>query len=267
MEFYSVIVTSKKDPAGRMIRKWLEEKTIKEYGNISILSETPLIGLYEIEKELLYIEPKDLPFKSEFIVFGSRHASKKEIPALLAHPTGNWGEAIYGGKPERISVAAPWAMKAAIKYFAKIKLQGYEYGYEVTHHGPLLDVPHAFIEVGSTPTQWEDPTATRVAAEACYIAAKSSKKCKIAIGIGGTHYAPRFTSVALVNEDICFGHMLPRYGYPSNPDRLYFLIKQALERSGGEVKMIVLDSKKDAKKLKTFADKLSVPVVRAGDLL
>ena len=35
---------------------------------------------------------------------------------------------------------------------------------------------------------------------------------KIAIGIGGNHYASKFTKI-LFNEDIAFGHIMPKYNF------------------------------------------------------
>ncbi|MEM2636934.1 MAG: D-aminoacyl-tRNA deacylase [Candidatus Korarchaeota archaeon] len=266
MRFHSVIVTSAADPAGRMIRQHLLKKALRLEDEIWILSEKPAVGLYEVEKELLYIDQKDLAFDAEFIVFGSRHKSEKAIPSLLTHPTGNWGIALYGGKDFQVSVAAPWAMKAALQYFSYCALNGFQIGYEVTHHGPLLDIPHAFVEIGSSVVQWEDVSLTKIVAEACYTAAHSSPgDCLVAVGIGGTHYAPRFTCVALNNKDICFGHMIPRYAYPEDESELLKLVNMAISRSGKEVKMIVLDSRKDSKKLKTIED-IKIPILRAGDL-
>lgn len=89
--------------------------------------------------------------------------------------------------------------------------------FEVTHHGPYVYVPTLYIEIGSTKEEW-------VKKEPAVIIARSileliSKYCcedelpkdiPVLIGIGGGHYAPRFTDIAL-EKKVAFGHMIPNY--------------------------------------------------------
>jgi D-aminoacyl-tRNA deacylase len=84
--------------------------------------------------------------------------------------------------------------------------------YEVTHHGPILRTPSFFIEIGSNETRWEIPELGRAIAKSLlsdeFLHPETT--LPIAIGIGGGHYAPRFTDRAMRNK-FAFGHMIPDY--------------------------------------------------------
>jgi D-aminoacyl-tRNA deacylase len=93
----------------------------------------------------------------------------------------------------------------------------YKVCYEVTHHGPFLQIPTLFIEVGSTETQWQQKEPASILATALLEMLPSyhhekdfSTDIPVLIGIGGGHYAPRFTELAL-QKNIAFGHMIPTY--------------------------------------------------------
>ncbi len=67
----------------------------------------------------------------------------------------------------------------------------YEVSYECTHHGPSINVPTMFVELGSSPKQWNDKLAAQTVARAALasIADFSSKSASAVLGIGGTHYS------------------------------------------------------------------------------
>ena len=65
-------------------------------------------------------------------------------------------------------------LKAFYTLKKKLKLD-YEVSYEVTHHGPSLDVPAMFVELGSSENQWSDSKAAEaVAHSAMYAVANFS---------------------------------------------------------------------------------------------
>ena len=73
----------------------------------------------------------------------------------------------------------------------------YEVSYECTHHGPSLNVPTMFVELGSSPQQWSDTKAAEAVAKAAMqaIANFGVSEEKAALGIGGTHYNQQFTKM------------------------------------------------------------------------
>ena len=84
----------------------------------------------------------------------------------------------------------------------------FQVSFETTHHGPFLKKPTLFIEIGSDKTNWENQRAAQVIAKT--LLGVEVNEYPIAIGIGGGHYAPRFTEVAL-SKKISFGHLFPNY--------------------------------------------------------
>jgi D-aminoacyl-tRNA deacylase len=93
----------------------------------------------------------------------------------------------------------------------------YKVCYEVTHHGPFLRIPTLFVEVGSTEVQWRQKEPAIIIAESLLELLRTYQYEKdfpenipVLLGIGGGHYAPRFTDIAF-QKKVAFGHMIPTY--------------------------------------------------------
>ena len=161
-------------------------------------------------------------------MFLSRHKAASGRPSLTVHPIGNWGAADYGGKEGEISGATPKWMTGLLLNIRENRISGYDVCFEATHHGPLLETPTMFLEIGSSESEWEK----KEPAEALI---KSLLELKPAtgvnvVGIGGGHYTPRFTEAAFTHE-VCFGHMIANYGVSVlNPD----IVTKAISHSKAE---------------------------------
>jgi D-aminoacyl-tRNA deacylase len=135
-------------------------------------------------------------------------------------------------------------MRNALRAMARLKQEsqlGYEVCYEGTHHGPSLNVPTMFAELGSSPTQWSDVEAAEAVAHAVMetISKFGVSNAKAVLGIGGPHYNNKFTRIAL-ESDIAFGHMIPKYALTyANAE----ILKQCVERTLEKVDHVVLDWK------------------------
>ena len=202
-------------------------------------------------------------FSPQLLIFISRHSSASGIPTLSVHTPGNLGAARFGGIPRRVSVSPASAMKDALVEMARLKEKmelDYAVSYEATHHGPSLDVPTMFVEVGSSPDQWRDERAAEVVAHAAMATASKVSRYSVALGIGGPHYNAKFTRIALTKE-IAFGHMIPKYAV-SGMD--LEIVKQCVERTTEKVDAVILDWKgirgADKKKLGTILREIGVPV-------
>ena len=133
-------------------------------------------------------------------------------------------------------------MKNALSEMAKQVTQkglAYEVSYECTHHGPSLDVPCMFVELGSSPEQWKDVKAAKVVADAAVAAVSDCPNCSAVVGIGGPHYNKKFTKLALSNQR-AFGHMIPKYALDLVDSEL---IQQCIARTLEHVESVVLDWK------------------------
>jgi D-aminoacyl-tRNA deacylase len=180
----------------------------------------------------------------ELVIFISRHSSESGTPTLSVHTPGNLAEAGLGGIPRKVSISPANAMRDALKAMMKQKTEvhlDYEVSYEGTHHGPCLDVPTMFCELGSSIEQWNDLKAARAVGHAAIeaVARFGDFPAKAVLGIGGTHYNSKFTCIALESE-VAFGHMIPKYAIPNAKTEM---IKQCIERTLEKVEYAVLDWK------------------------
>jgi D-aminoacyl-tRNA deacylase len=193
------------------------------------------------------VKAQNLPEKfphSNLIVFVSRHSSQSGKPTLSVHTPGNFGNAELGGLPRTVSVSPALAMQNALKalmhYKEKLNLD-YEVSFECTHHGPSLNVPAMFVELGSSPVQWSDLRAAEAVAHSAMsaIANFTAPTNSAVLGVGGTHYNQRFTLMALVGEAV-FGHMIPKYVVSLVDSEM---LSQCVEKTLEKVPLTVLDWK------------------------
>ncbi|MCL2642530.1 MAG: hypothetical protein FWD52_03325 [Candidatus Bathyarchaeota archaeon] len=180
----------------------------------------------------------------ELIVFVSRHSSRSGVPALTVHPVGNFAGADFGGLPCVVSVSAATVMRDVLRMLVffrhKFGLLDYEVSFEATHHGPSLDVPTLFVELGSSMSQWIDSKAAFVVACAIISAIEifeSRPAQRAVIGVGGTHYCEKFTKLAL-EGGVVFGHMIPKYAVVGVD---VSVLRHCVERSLEQVSEVLLD--------------------------
>ena len=195
------LINSRDDVAGCNIRRHIEQCRADALGN----ENGRIYEFIEVSGRLVNAESVDAGLDTDLVIFLSRHSSVNPVPVLTVHATGNFGAADLGGTPRTLAPAAPAMMQATLRALARHCPEGYRVSYEVTHHGPTgLSHPSFFVEIGSTEKEWADPVAGRAVAEAVLGAASAG--AVPLIGIGGTHYAPRETSIALSSRG-AFGHI------------------------------------------------------------
>ncbi|MGA2523760.1 MAG: D-aminoacyl-tRNA deacylase [Candidatus Bathyarchaeia archaeon] len=205
----------------------------------------------------------DFP-NAQLVVFISRHSSQSGKPTLSVHTTGNFGKAELGGLTRTLSIAPAAAMQSALRAFCSLKQElnlDYEVSYEGTHHGPTLNLPVMFVELGSSEPQWNDLTAARVVGDAAMtaIANFSSPSDSAVLGVGGPHYNQKFSRVALAGE-AAFGHIIPKYAV-SNVDSE--MISQCVRKTLEKVSLAILDWKgitsQDKPKLLSALQEVGLP--------
>ena len=237
------IVVSEKDTASVLMGKYLVERyferTEESFGRHPVF-RYGCADLIIIESEHIYADWLEERYPSDMYIFASRHSAESGIPCLTVHTTGNWGDAVYGGRSRTLSYAPAQHMLSALKYMKEGGLGGFATSYEVTHHGPTLNTPIMFVEVGSTPAQWQNERAAGIVAEAI-MASLKPENVETAIGIGGGHYAPRFSQIAL-KEGVAFGHILPKYAFGSADDEM---LRQAVEKTTPKPKYYAVHSATD----------------------
>ncbi len=246
-----LLVASKKDPAALNIAERLlvnhgfDETSESSYGSPVYLKELgtgETAKLVFVEQEPVDTQSLTLPSPTRLLIFLSRHSSKSGTPTLSVHTPGNLGEAASGGLPRKVSVASASVMKEALKAMRKAREEmdlSYEVSYECTHHGPSLDVPTMFTELGSSPKDWKDHQAAEAVARGAIAAASSDKIYPAVLGIGGPHYNMQFTKRALTTE-IAFGHIIPKYSISMMDAEM---LRQCIAKTVEPVEKAVLDWK------------------------
>lgn len=227
-----LIISSTEDPASTNMKNSLLEQTTWEDCGVfydstvyrhSTMNNVVLITIPDkkIRHENIDTEVHDqLHLNPHIAVFLSRHRSKMEEPTLTVHPIGNYGAAEFGGRPRTLIPTAPRFMAHLLRLIKKhLKYTDLQYHvcYEVTHHGPFLNIPTLFAEVGSTEHQWQQKKPAEIIATSILELLSSyqyeqdfPKDIPVLLGIGGGHYAPRFTDVVF-ERNAAFGHMIPSY--------------------------------------------------------
>ncbi|HTW55910.1 MAG TPA: D-aminoacyl-tRNA deacylase [Thermoplasmata archaeon] len=145
------------------------------------------------------------------LVFPSIHRSEQNVASLTVHPLGNPGPtADVGGEPGRLVPTDPARMAAALRALAEGAAGlGLSATFEATHHGPALDVRAFFVEIGygtdAAPPEGAVALLARVLPDLA-----ASGDDRVALAIGGGHYAPHFTDLVL-SRRWAVGHILSRH--------------------------------------------------------
>ncbi len=268
-----LIVASKKDFAGINITTQLSQ--FKENPIISSMKQSPDFDFYLIDGEVIYTENLDLEKinKYDFVIFASKHKSEKREKTLSIHAPGNWRQNELGGEREKVCKSSALFQK---QMFEKLKsniqkysLDKYKLTLEATHHGPLIQRPCVFIEIGSTETEWQDRRAAFVIAKTISDTIQEFKENpynEIAIGIGGPHYCPNFKKIQL-NSNIAISHIIPGYVAPIKEE----MIKEAIEQTEEEVDFVVIDWKglgksEERTRVIEILDKLYIEYKRTSEI-
>jgi len=268
-------VASTKDVASMSIaRKLIDlykfEKTQTSYHENPIYEKRTAdktITLVFINQETIWTQNLTDHFSASLIVFISRHSGVAGIPTLSVHVPGNLGEeAKFGGLPKQISACPASAMKNALLELARIKEESnlpYEVSYECTHHGPSLNSPTMFAELGSSMEQWKDLKAAEAVAHATIAAITKDTKYPAVLGVGGPHYNERFTKIALTTPK-AFGHIISKYAAPTVDATT---VKLCVQKTAEKVESAVFDWKSlrslDRQKIIAALESFKVPIERA----
>lgn len=201
-------------------------------------------GRFELRTfEELHLELTDVETAfddPDLVVFASRHSG--DTGALLsAHHTGNIGAAEFGGDDHQLARAAPNATATVIEGLRNHAPPDYDVCMECTHHGPSsVGAPSLFVEVGSSEEHWEDEDAAEAVARAILaLENTTADRTRQLVGIGGNHYAPRFTRI-VTETDWAVGHVLADWGLESvpHPETRRSVLEQAIEQSNTEYAVV-----------------------------
>jgi D-aminoacyl-tRNA deacylase len=241
-----LIVASKKDIAGINITTALSQ--FRKNPIISSIGNSSNFDFYLCEEEIIYTENLNLEKINsyDFIIFASKHQSEKHTKTLSIHSPGNFKESNLGGESGKICPSSALFQKKLFENLNNISKEydmqeKYEVTLECTHHGPLIDKPCVFIEIGSTEEEWKNRKAAFIIAKTISETIEKFKENpyhEIVIGIGGPHYCPNFNKIQL-NSNYAISHIISGYNLPFTES----MFLEAIEKTVEEVDLFILDWK------------------------
>jgi D-aminoacyl-tRNA deacylase len=239
-----LVIASKKDKAGMNITTHLSQ--FREIPLLSSWANKPGFDFYLVDEEIIHTKNLNMEKinQYDFIIFASRHQSQKKEKTLSIHPPGNFRTADFGGEIEKVCPSSALFNKflfAKLEENATKAVTDYKVTLECTHHGPLINKPCVFIEIGSTEKEWADRRAGFIIAKTIIDTIEEFQENKykeIAVGIGGPHYCPGFNKLQL-KSNVAFSHIIPEYVLPLKEEFVLETIKKTLE----PIDFVVLDWK------------------------
>jgi len=240
-----LVIASKKDKAGINITTQLSQ--FRPNPLLESMKNKPSFDFYLVEEEIIFTENLDLEKinQYDFIIFASKHQSESNQKTISIHAPGNWRLAELGGEKEKVCKTSALFQKQMFEILEDHKnqhgLDEYNLTLEATHHGPLINKPCIFVEIGSTEIEWEDRKAGFVLAKSIKDIIQNFKANpyrEVALGIGGPHYCPNFNKIQL-DSNVAISHVIPQYALPLSEE----MIKEAIKKTEEEVDFVLLDWK------------------------
>jgi D-aminoacyl-tRNA deacylase len=248
------IVNSLQDEAGKTIASELKEIGLPKWATY-----------YEFEENSIFLPLEKVT--EENIIVLSKHQSSAGKKSLTTHSIGNYSKAEFGGIDKKLCGALAKINTNFLRELNKkngLLREDFLICYEVTHHGPFTEKNVSFIELGSSLNEWKNKEYAKVIAETVVDATLKKNNDKIVIGLGGGHYAPDFTKLA-IRQNYSFGHICPQYALDFLDE---YLLEQMISKSKAE--QIILNwkgLKQNKEKIVSLCEKSGLEFERVQRLL
>jgi len=266
------IISSLKDKASTNIKENLinnfsfnKSEELFDNNNIfqSIINNNE-IKLYTINDELIHADHIDQSIVADVFIFISKHRAEEGRASLTCHPIGNFGKAEHGGKDRTLCSSHSILLKNIFVELSKnVENSGYETTLEATHHGPYLEKPLLFVELGSNEKYWEDKKGGFMVAKSVISAMeKDNNNYESTFVIGGSHYN-HYANKAMLETNFAVGHICAKYNLEILDENL---IKQAIGKITPRPKFVLLDWKglgKEKQRILEILEKNSIEFKRS----
>ena len=230
------------------------------------------------------------------IIFPSRHSAASGNPSLTLHPIGTMQvphntTPQYGGRagdcpPPNPRIAAWWRELNRVGS----ELSEFDLTLETTHHGPWIETPSLFIEIGSTAETWGHTKAAEILSGIIFRGlgldggqgiGKWDGEGIVVVTLGGGHYAPRANMLGL-HEHVWIGHMLATYALPFEKDdagNISGMWENSIRKAISSTKLafpggnVVCSMDKKAFKgwqrqaIRDLLEELEVPLLKSGQII
>ncbi|MBL7056542.1 D-aminoacyl-tRNA deacylase [Candidatus Woesearchaeota archaeon] len=212
------------------------------------------IKLYTINSSLVEANNLDNKIKADAFIFLSKHRAEGGRASLTVHPIGNFGKADYGGEDTNLCMSHPILLKNILVELTKsVEPTDYEATLEATHHGPYLEKPVLFLELGSNEKYWKDKSGALILVRSLMQSLeKEFEEPKTYFVVGGSHYN-HVANKVLLQTDFSVSHICPKHSFENLNDET---LKQALEKSEPKATQVLLDWKGLGKEKQTILELL-----------
>jgi len=215
----AVVIVSEEDPvASAVAERWgtlaasgghVDGSPLRRLNDRMLVLRRPLLHIHDegVDGRLPVTVREGRPT----LIFPSIHRSERNVPCVTVHPLGNPGaRAEVGGRPRTLVPTDPRRMTNALRLLGEGAVS-FNWGatYEATHHGPAVQLPAFFIEIGYGELAAPPVEAVRLLADVIPRVEPDTLD-RVALGVGGGHYAPHFTDLAR-HRRWAFGHLLSRH--------------------------------------------------------
>ncbi len=222
---YSIIIPEKDAASLNIYDAILKEKLPKN------------AEIRKFDNESIYLDGIDKEVKGEILIFATRHRAASGKKSLTCHFPGNWDKAELGGKGRKLCFVPASLLKAMFINLKKNAINtDFEITLEATHHGPDLDKPAMFIELGSSEKEWNDTNGGKIIAKTIVeTLSKNIPERKTYIALGSIHYPHDFNRIELETE-IAISHHCPKYMLPNfDKEMLLQAISKSKEKCSGAI--------------------------------
>ncbi|MBI2134614.1 hypothetical protein HYU09_01360 [Candidatus Woesearchaeota archaeon] len=256
------LISSTKDPASVNIKETLLNdsgfvRLENKFGNEDIygyLIDNKDIKLYTIDTEMIFANDLDKKIDADVFIFLSKHKAADGRASLTCHPIGNFGNNEKGGKEKTLCICPSNLLKDIfLELSNNVNGTGYEATLEATHHGPFMEKPILFFELGSTEKHWNDKKGAKIYVKTLMnVLRDENKSYESVFVIGGTHYN-HVANKTMLKTDFAVGHILPKHNFENfNED----ILKQLLKKTMPKPKFALLDWKGLGKEKQRILDLL-----------
>jgi len=261
------IISSTKDRAStnikdNLINNFDFNKLEEQFENNDVFQSTinnNLIKLYTINSELIFSDDLDKKIDADLFVFISKHKAEEGRASLTCHAIGNFGKAEKGGKERVLCTNNSIFLKNIFIELNNNVKEPYEVTLEATHHGPFMEKPLLFVELGSKEKYWEDKKGSYIVAKSVIGAIKKyndnsstiienpidnennidNETYESIFVIGGGHYN-HYANKAMLETNLAVGHICAKYNLENLDEKL---LKEAMEKIIPKPKFVLLDWK------------------------
>ena len=198
------------------------------------------VKLYTIDSELISADNLDKKIDADVFIFISKHQAQEGRASLTCHAIGNFGKADKGGKEKTLCTSHSVLLKDIFIELNNNVKEPYEVTLEATHHGPFMEKPVLFVELGSNEKYWQDKNGSCIVAKSVVKAIMGNgNSYESTLVIGGSHYN-HIANKAMLNTNLAIGHICAKYNLENLDDNM---LKEAMKKITPKPKFVLLDWK------------------------